>query len=91
MKVRTQDLGEALDYLEGLVLVLRRLQQERNGGLLYGDLMTLLTDLGHGEDLRAVWTPMRYEDGAGEGFGFVADNLEALRAQLVEAYSDAAL
>jgi len=90
--VRTEDLGMAIDWLEGLATLLYELHQERRGAdrdagrdLLIEKLSTDLIDH-HG-----VWQPLGYQAGVGMGWYYLAHNVEELRGQLVERYGNAAL
>ncbi len=41
--------------------------------------------------VRLEWEPVRYQEDAGTGWAFLADNVTALRERLVERYGEAAL
>jgi hypothetical protein len=87
--VRRSDLEETLDYLEGLVLVLRRLHAEGQGRHGSDELLDELMQLdGFG---LLPWQPLRHQLGGGTGWDFVAANIEDLRARLIERYGNAAL
>ncbi|HET7068302.1 MAG TPA: hypothetical protein VFI21_11945 [Nocardioides sp.] len=87
--VRTEDLGHALDYLEGLQLILETLHKERRGREESDDIVDQL----HALDgyYPTSWDPIRYQFGVGQGWSYVAHNVGELRARLLEGYSDAAL
>lgn len=86
--IDTDDLEEALDYLEGLLLILRTFDAERRGA--EADQLTReLTDLeNHG---RSGWTALRYQEGVGTGWEYVRADVEALRERLLQRYGDTVL
>ena len=88
--VRTDALEAVIDYLEGLLLILRQLHEEEAGVREPNIFLSKLQEV-EPEMLSDVWEPLRYQDGVGTGWSDVADNLEGLRHQLVERYGNAAL
>jgi hypothetical protein len=86
--VKTQDLEEALDYLEGLIIILESFHKEDRGR---NAVDALLTDLQNMDSQGMNWEPLRYQAGAGKGWQFVAENVAGLRRRLLEGYTDAAL
>lgn len=86
--VRTSDLEEALDYLEGLMVILRRLDDEERGRFGDDELLAQLDQL---RSFGMPWQPLRYQSGGGgTGWEFVAANVDDLRARLMERHKDAA-
>jgi hypothetical protein len=87
-KVRTTDLEEALDYLEGLSVIMRSFDESGRGR--EGRDMLL-------EGLQAMdsegrnWEPLRYQAGDGQGWILIAGNVDELRRRLLEGYANAAL
>jgi hypothetical protein len=87
LMVKTTDLEEALDCLEGLSVIMRFFG-ERDGGRQERDMLV--------ERLQAMdsgamnWKPLRYQSDAGQGWVFIAENVEELRRRLLEGYKDAA-
>ena len=94
VSVKLDDVVGAINYLEGLEVILRRLHLERRG-VAGGD--PLLDELGVMEAdnslefSRGEWEPLRYQDGVGQGWEFVADNLADLRYRLIEGVGNVAL
>ena len=86
--VPTVDLEAAINYLEGLEVILRRFHVERRG-VEDGD--ELVRELERLEDAVYEWAPLRYQLEGGQGWSFVAESLAELRHRLVERYGDAAL
>jgi len=84
--VRTDDLEEALDYLEGLVLILSAFHSGHEGLDQRPGLLAALQSMdSHGMN----WEPLRY--GPNMGWRFLATNVASLRERLLEGYTDAAL
>jgi hypothetical protein len=87
-KVKTTDLEEALDYLEGLSVIMRSFDESGRGR--EGRDMLL-------EELRAMdsegmnWEPLRYQPSDGQGWILIANSVDDLRRRLLEGYADAAL
>jgi hypothetical protein len=88
--VRTQDLEEVIDYLEGLLVILRQLHADKAGKDEPHAMLDQLDKL-EPELLSNAWAPLRYQPSHGQGWSLVAENLEELRHRLVEVYGDAAL
>jgi hypothetical protein len=86
--VRTVDLAEALDYLEGLIVILRFFHDEERGSRESDELLDQLQAV-HGFGMK--WEPLRYQSGVGQGWSYAADNVAALRERLLEGYANAAL
>jgi len=85
--VAPRDLGEALDYPDGLVTVLRHFPgQPRSDGAqqMAAALQAQDTDL-------MPWVPLRYEEGQGLGWSSLVDNVAQLRERLLEGYAAGAL
>ena len=87
-RISTADLEEALDYLEGLVVILDHFANERRG---MDKPDTLLESLESMDSQGNNWEPLRYQTGAGSGWQFVAENVAALRQRLLEDYTEASL
>ncbi len=87
-RVALRDLERAIDYLDGLRTILERLDEERRGRA-GGDV--LVAELEALDSLGVCWEPVRYQEDAGTGWAFLADNVTALRERLVERYGEAAL
>jgi hypothetical protein len=87
-EIRTQDLGDVLDYLAGLERMLAEFAESRRGA---DGPDSLVDELESMDAYATAWEPLRYQGGVGMGWQYVAENLADLRARLVEAYSDAAL
>lgn len=86
--VRTADLEEALDYLEGLHLILATLDQH---GIRNDMEERLAESLGTMDSHGMNWEPLRYQPVDRQGWGYVAANVANLRDRLLEGYADAAL
>jgi hypothetical protein len=87
--VRTDDLGAALDYLDGLLTILKSFEADERGFEDDDPLLAALSEL-EGFDATS-WAPLRYQPGSGSGWGYVVENATELRDRLVESYGDAAL
>jgi hypothetical protein len=87
-RISTNDLEEALDYLEGLVVILDHFDTERRG---MDNPDPLLESLENMDSQGRNWAPLRYQIGVGSGWQFVAENVAALRRRLLEDYTEAAL
>ena len=87
-KVRSTDLEEALDYLEGLSVIMRFFDESERGR--EGRDMLL-------EELRAMdsagtnWDALRYQPVAGQGWLMIAGHVDECRRRLLEGFADAAL
>ncbi|MFQ1002605.1 hypothetical protein [Modestobacter sp. SSW1-42] len=86
--VRTADLEAALDYLEGLVTILRTFHADQRGREDRDELLAQLQAL---EGLGMKWEPLRYQEGVGQGWESVAQNVAELRERLLGPYTEAAL
>lgn len=86
--ISTDDLEQALDYLEGLVVILDQFHQDKRGR---DDADPLLQSLENMDSQGGNWAPLRYQIGAGSGWQDVAENVAALRRRLLEGYTEAAL
>ena len=86
--IRTSDLEAALDYLEGLVEILDTFAAEQRGRHQSDELLARLQAL-QGPGMN--WEPLRYQVGVGQGWQFVARNVEELRERLLGPYTEAAL
>jgi hypothetical protein len=86
--VWTADLEQALDYLEGLALILDQLADEGRGRDRDDDLLQRLENM---DSQGGNWEPLRYQTGEGAGWRTVSDNVADLRRRLLEPYTEAAL
>jgi len=86
--VETADLEAAINYLEGLDVILRTLHEEQRGREGDDQLILKLSEL---EEAIGEWQPVNYQGASGLGWEYVAENLDDLRHRLVEAYGNAAL
>jgi hypothetical protein len=86
--VRTADLEAALDYLDGLVTILQTFHAEQRGRREHDEL---LSQLQARQGIGMRWEPLRYQQGVGSGWEFVARNVEELREHLLGPYTEAAL
>ena len=86
--VRTTDLEEALDYLEGLSVIMRFFDESGRGREGRDMLLEGLQVMDSGG---MNWEPLRYQVGAGHGWSSIADNVDELRRRLLEGFADAAL
>lgn len=87
-QVSTADLEAALDYLEGLQLILASFHIAGRGMDAPDPILDALQAM---DWFGMSWEPLRYQDGIGEGWSYVAKNVASLRERLLEGYSDAAL
>ena len=86
-QIRTRDLEQALDLLDGLVRILHSFHEEQRGRHEPDPLIDELVGIhGHGYN----WEALRYQDRVGEGWSYIAASLEELRARLDEAHANAA-
>lgn len=86
--VRTADVRQALDFLDGLELILRVFDERSAGEDVRPALLAALQSMdseGHN------WEPLRYGGGPAQGWRFVGRNVADLRSRLVQSYGDAAL
>lgn len=86
--VSTEDLASALDYLDGLVVILERLAEQGVGRGAPSPLLNALQGMDSGE---MSWEPLRYQATDGQGWTYVAENVRDLRERLLSNYGEAAL
>jgi hypothetical protein len=86
--VYTDDLGMALDYLEGLQTILARLDADGLGREEDDPLLQALDGTNH---YSGAWEPLRYQREVGEGWAYVSAALGELRERLLAGYSESAL
>ena len=86
--VWTDDLEQALDYLEGLAVILERFDTGGRGRDRNDDLLRALQDM---DSLGGNWQPLRYQVGEGAGWRSVAETVTELRRRLLESFSEAVL
>ena len=86
--VWTRDLEQALDYLEGLGLILDQLAEEGRGRDREDELLQRLEDM---DSQGGNWEPLRYQTGEGTGWRAISENVSELRRRLLEPYAEAAL
>jgi hypothetical protein len=86
-QIRTRDLGQAVDLLEGLQRIMASFHQEQRGRHEPDPIV---------QELEAItshaynWEALRYQEGVGEGWSYIAGSIEELRTRLLEAYTNAA-
>jgi hypothetical protein len=81
--IKTTDLSQALDYLDGLAVMLNYLHAARVGHKEPSTLRDRLDELDTND---AHWAPLRHQPGDGEGWLLVAANVNALRDRLLEGF-----
>jgi hypothetical protein len=86
--VSTDDLEQALDYLDGLLVILKEFDETRRGRDSADGLLLKLEDM---DSQGGNWAPLRYQTGAGAGWHEIAANVAELRRRLLEGYAEAAL
>jgi hypothetical protein len=87
-RVKTTDLEKALDYLEGLSVIMRFFDESDLGR----EGRDMLPERLQAMDSAAMnWEPLNYQPVAGQGWTLIADTVDELRQRLLEGYSDAAL
>ena len=86
--VSTDDLEQALDYLDGLVVILREFDERQRGRDGADSLLRKLEDM---DSQGGNWAPLRYQTGGGAGWQEVAAGVADLRRRLLEGYAEAAL
>jgi hypothetical protein len=86
--VSTDDLEQALDYLDGLLVILKEFDETRRGRDSADGLLLKLEGM---DSQGGNWAPLRYQTGAGAGWHEVAGNVAELRRRLLEGYAEAAL
>jgi hypothetical protein len=82
------ELEATLDYLEGLETILRTFHADQRGRQKHDELLAQLQAL---EGLRLKWEPLRYQEGVGQGWEFVAQNVADLRERLLGPCTEAVL
>jgi hypothetical protein len=87
-KVKTTDLEQALDYLEGLSFIMRSFAESSRGREGRDMLLEGLEAMDSGA---MSWEPLRYQAVAGHGWADIADDVDELRRRLLEGFADAAL
>jgi hypothetical protein len=88
--VRTEDLEAALDFLEGLLLISETLATPEHSHGAGRQLAAALLSMDE-QSYAMSWQPLRYEEGTGLGWEFIARNVGELRQRLLEGYANAAL
>ena len=87
-KIKTTDLEQALDYLEGLSFIMRSFDEDSRGregrDMLLEGLQAMDSGAMSGE-------PLRHQASAGQGWAVIADHIDELRRRLLEGFADAAL
>lgn len=86
--VSTDDLEQALDYLDGLMVILREFDARQRGRDGADGLLRQLEDM---DSQGGNWAPLRYQTGGGTGWQEVAASVADLRRRLLEGYAEAAL
>lgn len=86
--VWTTDLEQALDYLDGLVVILEQFDTEGRGRDHEDDLTQRLENM---DSQGGNWKPLRYQTGVGTGWKPIAESVVELRRRLLEPYTEAAL
>ncbi len=85
-QVRTRDLAQALDLLEGLQHILSSFHEDERGKIAPDPLLQELEGIhGHGYN----WEALRYQAGVGEGWSYIGASIGELRARLLERYAEA--
>jgi len=85
-QIRTRDLGQALDLLDGLERIMASFHQEQRGRREPDPIVQELEGITrHGYN----WEALRYQDGVGVGWAYMAASIEVLRTRLLEAYTNA--
>ena len=85
-QIRTRDLGQALDLLDGLERIMASFHQEQRGRHEPDPIVQELEAItSHGYN----WEALRYQEGVGEGWFYMAASIEVLRTRLLEAYTNA--
>ena len=86
--VSTDDLEQALDYLEGLIVILDDFAESNRGRDSSDELAVKLENM---DSQGGNWRRLRYQVGAGAGWRVIADEVAELRRSLLSSYTDAAL
>jgi len=87
-KIKTTDLEQALDYLEGLSFIMRSFDESSRGREGRDILLEGLQAMDSGA---MSWKPLRHQAAAGQGWAVIADHVDELRRRLLEGFADAAL
>ena len=87
-KIKTTDLEQALDYLEGLSFIMRSFDEDSRGREGRDMLLEGLRALDSGA---MSWDHLRHQAAAGQGWAVIADHVDELRRRLLEGFADAAL
>jgi hypothetical protein len=87
-KIRTSDLEQALDYLEGLSFIMRSFDEDNRGREGRDMLLEGLQAMDSGA---MSWEPLRHQAATGQGWAVIADHVDELRRRLLEGFADAAL
>src|SRR5665647_518559 len=87
-KIKTTDLEQALDYLEGLSFIMRSFDESSRGREGRDILLEGLQAMDSGA---MSWKPLRHQAAAGQGWADIADHVDELRRRLLEGFADAAL
>ena len=87
-KIRTTDLEQALDYLEGLSFIMHSFDESHRGC----DSRDMLLEGLEAMDSGAMsWEPLRLQAVSGRGWADIAGQVDELRRRLLEGFADAAL
>ena len=86
--VSTNDLEQALDYLDGLVLILEEFADTNRGRDRPDGLVLRLEDM---DSQGGNWATLRYQIGVGAGWREIVGQVVELRQRLLEGYTEAAL
>jgi hypothetical protein len=87
-KIKTTDLEQALDYLEGLSFIMRSFDESHRGCNSRDMLLEGLEAMDSGA---MSWEPLRLQAVAGRGWADIAGQVDELRRRLLEGFADAAL
>ena len=87
-KIKTTDLEQALDYLEGLSFIMRSIDESSRGREGRDILLEGLQAMDSGA---MSWKPLRHQVAAGQGWADITDHVDELRRRLLEGFADAAL
>lgn len=85
-QIRTRDLGQALDLIDGLERIMASFHEEQRGRHEPDPIVQELEAItSHGYN----WEALRYQEGVGVGWAYMAASIEVLRTRLLEAYTNA--
>jgi len=87
-KIKTTDLEQALDYLEGLSVIMRSFDEDSRGREGRDMLLEGLQAMDSGA---MSWEPLRHQAAADQGWAVIGDHVDELRRRLLEGFADAAL